>query len=199
VSAAGIDLRMDLTTLSQQIKATDKATASSLRKNLRNAISESGADLVGGMRSRASWSSRIPGAIGLTVRFSTTRASVRVQVDHNKAPHARPLELGNKTTFDTSVLQAHGGLHTQKYRMRNGQMGTRQVGKRSTYAAMRRTNVGVGRALDHPVWARADKQNGWSSMALRPFFFAAVEARSPAINTQFEAILDQVAKDAGFQ
>ena len=186
----GITAHVDLTRFSAEMKSTEKKFAAGLRKSLRSAVNDSGADLVGAMRTRASWSSRIPGAVKLSVRFSATKASIRIEVDKKKAPHARALELGNSTTFDESVINKHGG-----YKMVNG---NKVAVNRNVYKAMKKANVGVGRALKHPVWGKGDRSNGWSSMALRPFFFPAVEAREASINSQFETVIDKAAREAGF-
>jgi hypothetical protein len=186
-----ITARVDLAKVSDEIKATEKKFVAAARKRIRTAINESGADLVSAMRGRASWSSRIPGAVKLSVRFGAKASSVRIEVDHNKAPHARALELGNSTTFDESVINKHGG-----FKIVNGK---KVAVNKEIYKNMRRVNMGVGRALKHPVWGKGDRSNGWSSMALRPFFFPAVEARQSAITNRFEAVVDEVARDSGFQ
>ena len=154
---------------------------------MRAAVTLAGGEIVGAMQSSASWSSRIPGAIGMAVTLGTSKSSIRIKVDHNKAPHARPLELGNSTTFSESVINANGGFTV-------GRDGKRRAANRNVYAAMRKTGVGVGRELRHKVWGR-----GWSSMALRPFFFSTVEARDMAISQKFDNAINQIAKDAGFK
>jgi hypothetical protein len=66
-----------------------------LRKELRPRLRTSGEHLRADMRRRASYSSRIPGAIGLTVRFSARGGGIRLNVNSRRAPHARVLERGN--------------------------------------------------------------------------------------------------------
>jgi hypothetical protein len=48
------------------------------------------------MRQRASYSSRIPSATRMTVRFTAKGGGVFFRVSSAKAPEARPLERGNK-------------------------------------------------------------------------------------------------------
>lgn len=66
-----------------------------LRRELRPALRASGEQMRSEMRERASFSSRIPGAIRLTTRFSAKGGGVRLTVDGRQAPHARVLEQGN--------------------------------------------------------------------------------------------------------
>lgn len=66
-----------------------------LRKELRPRLRTSGERLRADMRRRAAYSSRIPGAIGLTVRFTARGGGIRLTVNSRRAPHARVLERGN--------------------------------------------------------------------------------------------------------
>ena len=63
-----------------------------LRKQLRPALRGYGEVVRADMRARAAYSTRIPGAIGMTVNFSPKGGGVRFRVDHRRAPHARALE-----------------------------------------------------------------------------------------------------------
>lgn len=185
--AGGLGVQADLTQLNQQLKEVDKKFAAAVKKNLRLAVSTAGSDLISAMRSEASWSSRIPGATSMAVSFGAKKSSIRIKVDHKKAPHARPLELGNKTTFSEDIINQHGGFKTVN--------GRRVAVNRNIYKAMKKTGVGVGRVLRHPVW----KKGGYAEQPLRPFFFAAVEARTSSIDKKFQAAIDQIATDAGFR
>lgn len=71
--------------------AGGKKLVAALRKNLRAAAGPA-ADQV---RRNASWSSRIPGAVGVQPRFTSKNPGVSVVVNARKAPHARPLESGS--------------------------------------------------------------------------------------------------------
>ena len=150
------------------------------------AVAASGAELIGAIKAEASWSKRIGSATSIAASFGASKASIRIRTDHKAAPHARPLELGNATTFSASVIEAHGGFKV-------GADGKRRASNTSIYAAMRKTGVGVGRELRHPVFGK-----GITSQPLRPYFFSAIEAKSPGIDRKFQAAIDQVAKDAGF-
>lgn len=66
-----------------------------LRRQLRPEIRAGAETLVRDMKSRASYSSRIPSAIRTTVSFSSKSGGVTIRVDTRRAPHARPLERGN--------------------------------------------------------------------------------------------------------
>lgn len=68
------------------------------QRAVRKAILSSTRGIRDDMARRASWSTRIPGSIGMRVSFA--RASVDIKVDRKKAPHARPYEgLGSPGTF----------------------------------------------------------------------------------------------------
>ena len=71
-----------------------------LRPPLRREIKKSADVLVRDIRSNASWSTRIPGATRAKVGFGARSAGVQVLVDAGKAPHARPLEFGNRGAFN---------------------------------------------------------------------------------------------------
>lgn len=179
----GIGLSADLTRMSRELKGTDKKFASAIRKRTRDALAESGSEMLSDLRTRASWSSRIPGAAAVKTAFSATKAKVTVQVDAKKAPHARGLELGNADTFSERVLSAGTGDYKK-----------RGMTRRQAIQAARRSGATSGRALRHPVWGK-----GWSTMATRPFFFPAAAAAGADTTARMEAALDQIARDAGFK
>jgi HK97 gp10 family phage protein len=85
-----------LTTLSTQMKTVDKKFRNSVRANLRAAVKQAGEPLVAKIQEAASWSDRIPAATSLSISYRSNGAAVKVQVDHRKAPHAHPLDSGNK-------------------------------------------------------------------------------------------------------
>lgn len=68
-----------------------------LRKELRPKLRAGAQHIVDDMKSRASFSTRIPGAIGMTVSFSGRGrgGGVKIRVNSKRAPHARLLERGN--------------------------------------------------------------------------------------------------------
>lgn len=63
-----------------------------LRQELRPKILESGQVILRDMQGRASYSSRIPGAIQMKANFGARSGGLQIQVDSAAAPHARPLE-----------------------------------------------------------------------------------------------------------
>ena len=72
------------------------------RRRLKKAFEEAGRPLEADARSRASWSSRIPGAISVRPLMSDVRGMVGVQlrVSSADAPHARPYEgMGQGGSF----------------------------------------------------------------------------------------------------
>lgn len=85
VDFGGLDL------LVEQLRAVPKDA----KRDVRKAIVDATADIRADMARRASWSSRIPGALTTRVRFAS--ASVEIRADARRAPHARPYEgVGNR-------------------------------------------------------------------------------------------------------
>jgi hypothetical protein len=70
------------------------------RKDVRRSIKKAADVLVRDIKGNAAWSSRIPAATKTKVNFGARSAGVLVFVDAKKAPHARPLEFGNKPGFN---------------------------------------------------------------------------------------------------
>lgn len=66
-----------------------------LRRELRPALISAAQPILQDARRRASWSTRIPGAITLKASFSTRSPGVRLFVDARKARHARPYEFAS--------------------------------------------------------------------------------------------------------
>lgn len=66
-----------------------------LVRQLRPAMRKAAQPILADAKRRAAWSSRIPDAIKVGVSFTSRRPGVRLVVDSNKAPHARPYEFGS--------------------------------------------------------------------------------------------------------
>jgi hypothetical protein len=67
-----------------------------VRRELRPAMRKAAQPILADAKRRASWSSRIPGAIKLSISFQGgSRTGVRLVTDSQKAPHARPFESGS--------------------------------------------------------------------------------------------------------
>ena len=66
-----------------------------LRRELRPQLRAAAVHIVDDMKDRASYSTRIPNAIGMSVSFSAKRGGITIKVNSKKAPHARVLERGN--------------------------------------------------------------------------------------------------------
>ena len=86
----------DLGRLGAELKLVDKTLASAVRRNVRTATNQAGAEVVNLARSNASWSSRIPSATRLTVSFATRSWGVSMTTSKTRAPNARPLEMGSR-------------------------------------------------------------------------------------------------------
>lgn len=84
----------------QKLVADLRRVPPELRKQLRPAVRAAAQEVLAEARSRASWSSRIPAATRVAVRFSGKNAGASVVVSAARAPHARPYEhLGSPGTF----------------------------------------------------------------------------------------------------
>ena len=90
------DLHVNMEEMAREMKFLEKSIATNIRRNLRKAVTESGAEITEAIRSESSWSKRIPGATGLAMSFGAQTVAVRVKTSAKKAPHARPLEFGTK-------------------------------------------------------------------------------------------------------
>lgn len=66
-----------------------------LRRELRPALRAAATPILSDMKARAGYSTRIPGAIRMTVSFDSRRGGIRFRVNADRAPHARVLERGN--------------------------------------------------------------------------------------------------------
>ena len=66
-----------------------------LRRELRPQLRAAAVHIVDDMKDRASFSTRIPNAIRMSVSFSAKRGGITIRVNSKKAPHARVLERGN--------------------------------------------------------------------------------------------------------
>lgn len=180
----GLGMTTNLDALNMRLKETDKLFAAGVKKRLREAVSLAGVDLVSAIKSEASWSSRIPAATSIGTTFGAKNASIRIRTDRKKAPHARGLEFGNADSFNEKVLQS-----------KTGDYGAAGTSRRAVMKSMKKSGVGVGRVLRHPVFGRG----GYANMPTRPFFFASVNARTPEINKKFETAIALAAVDAGFK
>ena len=87
------------------IRALPPAT----RKTLQKAVREAGNSIASDAKRRSSWSSRIPGAISVSVRLSGSKTGAVVTVSGRKAPHARPYEgIGGGATYRHPVYGGPG-------------------------------------------------------------------------------------------
>jgi hypothetical protein len=71
-----------------------------VRGELRPVMRKAGQQALVKARANASWSTRIPAAIRLSVSFASRRPGVSLVVDRRRAPHGRPFEnLGQPGSF----------------------------------------------------------------------------------------------------
>ena len=76
-----------------------------LVKGLRSNLTAAADPMKRQVQGNASWSSRIPGAVGVKVRFTARKVGVSIFVSRTKAPHARPIENSGKAgTFRHPVF-----------------------------------------------------------------------------------------------
>jgi hypothetical protein len=66
-----------------------------LRRELRPQLRAAAVHIVDDMKDRASYSTRIPNAITMSVAFGARSGGITIRVNSKKAPHARVLERGN--------------------------------------------------------------------------------------------------------
>ncbi len=71
-----------------------------VRTELTPVLKRAGESVAADARARASWSTRIPGAVALSVRYGQRRTGVLLRVSAARAPHARAYEgLGRPGNF----------------------------------------------------------------------------------------------------
>ncbi|KXK63354.1 hypothetical protein AWW66_03305 [Micromonospora rosaria] len=92
-----------------------------VRKDLRPALKKTGDQVAADAKGRASWSSRIPGAIRVKVLYGRGRAGVIITVSRKRAPHARPYEgiaarRGNAANFRHPLFGNRERWYTQRTR-----------------------------------------------------------------------------------
>ncbi|MGW4426430.1 HK97 gp10 family phage protein [Streptosporangium sp. NPDC004631] len=133
----------------QRLIADLRRVPSELRAELRPAVQRAAREVLAEARSRASWSSRIPGAMRVSVRFTGPAAGASVIVSATRAPHARPYE----------------GLTTRGGDFRHPVFGNRdrwvpQAARPFLFPAARATREQVVREIDQAV-ERVLRRTGW--------------------------------------
>jgi hypothetical protein len=86
-----------LVDLGKAIKDLDRKAATAVRKRVRSGISAAGADVAAAVKADSAWSHRIPGTVRVVTSFSAKSAGVTITAGGVKAPHARPLDSGNRS------------------------------------------------------------------------------------------------------
>lgn len=88
-----------------------------LKIKLRPGLREAGQLVRDRARLNASWSTRIPAATRVSVGFTARNPGVAVQVNKNRAPHARPFEHGGREgSFRHPVFGHRDRWESQKAR-----------------------------------------------------------------------------------
>lgn len=89
----------------QQIAADMRALPEETRKSIRPHLRAAGRMVVNDAKSRANWSSRIPGTIRMATSFRADREGVTITAGNQSTPHARPYEdVGGKGKFRHPVF-----------------------------------------------------------------------------------------------
>lgn len=132
----------------QKLVADLRNVPKELRSQLRPAVQKAAREVLTEARSRASWSSRIPGAMRIAVRFTGRMAGASVVVRAARAPHARPYEhLGDPGRFRHPVFGDRDAWVTQAARP-------------FLFPAARATRDRVAAEIDQAV-EQALRRTGW--------------------------------------
>ena len=159
-----------LSELGPLIKALDKKAQTAVRKRLRQGITAAGAEVTAAVKAEAAWSTRIPGAVQLSTSFGARSAGVKITVNRNKAPHAKPLEFGNRNLPQPKRLSL-------KHHAPPGRI--------------LRHPVMPSASVPREEWV-------WVDMPTRPFFYKAADAKTALVDARMQKILSDVARDLGF-
>lgn len=90
-----------------------------LKRELRPGLRKAAAPMLAAAKANASWSTRIPRATRISITFSGKRAGVAITVNKNRAPHARPYEMGSgsgRSAFFRHPVYGHDVWVSQKTR-----------------------------------------------------------------------------------
>jgi len=102
VDASGVvDIQLDPNSW-RALQRGLKDMAPQVRRELNKTLKTAGEGILADARSNASWSSRIPGSLSMTV----TATRIGIKADRRKAPHARPYE-GIAGLFSTARSFRH--------------------------------------------------------------------------------------------
>ena len=101
---SGAEVRMDYHGLRPMVRELG-AMAPVVRKELRRGFRAAGESAGRRAKAKASWSTRIPGAIVVRPLTGANSAGVFLRVNSARAPHARPYEgMGGARTFRHPVF-----------------------------------------------------------------------------------------------
>lgn len=103
-----------------QVVVDLRAIPREVRKDLRPALQRAGGAVMADAKGRASWSSRIPGAMRISVLYGRSQG-VMIRVSRRRAPHARAYEgigarRGNASTFRHPLYGDRNRWYTQATR-----------------------------------------------------------------------------------
>lgn len=121
-----------------RLEADFRDVPDQLRRALAARLRPVGEVTAAAVRRHASWSSRIPGAVHLTIAFTGKNPGLTISVDHNAAPHARPYEGMLQDFFRHPVFG-------------NTDAWVRQDARRFVWPAVQETQQEVADAVDEAI------------------------------------------------
>lgn len=100
-----------------KVAADLRAIPREVRKEVGPAIRKAAGPILQAAKANASWSTRIPGALRIAVRFGRRTSGVALVASAKRAPHARAYEgLGKQGNFRHPVHGHEGRWVTQRRR-----------------------------------------------------------------------------------
>ena len=169
------DLHVDMEELAREINLVDKQFAKAIKVRLNAAVNEAGKQLVDAVKAEASWSTGTPRPRKKGKGGGKGRASGRTSI---------PAATSMVVAFTAKTSIARIGVNSRKApHARPLEFGSKN-------------GSGMNR---HPVFHGIYEPGGWVNQPTRPFFFAAVKAKTPEIEAKIRSAIDLVAMDAGFK
>ena len=152
----------------RQIRSQDRALWTQMRHEMKDV-----ADVVArDARSRASWSTRIPG----TIRTSATLTGATVTAGGKNAPHAAPYEVGSKRSGAGEFRHPVPRGRTPLYRGR-------------AYKSGRRSSTWVDGNGNEAVWV---------NQKTRPYMVPALMANLSTVERGLDRLVEKYARQCGF-
>jgi len=169
------DLHVDMGELAREIKLVDKQFAKAIKVRLNAAVSEAGKQVVDAVKAEASWSTGTPRPRNKGKGGKKGRASGRTSI-----PKATSMVVA--FTAQTAIARV--------------KVDSRKAPHARPLEFGSKNGSGMNR---HPVFHGIYESGAWVNQPVRPFFFAAVKAKTPEIEAKIRSAIDLVAMDAGFK